>query len=352
MSCLLRQSVSLLPLNTFGLDARAAWFARVESADDLRQLLDDPRVRDLPRVVLGGGSNVLFAGDVDGLVIQPAPRGIEDLGLHDGAQRIRVGAGEPWADVVARLVRTGMPGLENLALIPGLTGAAPIQNIGAYGLELAERLHSVAVWEPATGAVRELTPDQCGLGYRDSAFKRESASGGAARRIVLGLTLRLPRPWTAVTGYAELERELALRACPQPGPADIFGAVCALRQRKLPDPAITANAGSFFKNPIVDRAQHAQLIERFPSIVSYPLAGGRFKLGAGWMIESCALKGMTRGSAAVYEGQALVLVNRGGARSADVLRLAREVQQRVLDRFGVRLEPEVQIIGGSGAELL
>ncbi len=350
MPYVLRANVSLQSLNTFGLDARAAWFARVDTGDDLQRLLDDPRVRDLPRLVLGGGSNMLFAGDVDGLVIHPAPRGIDDLGEHEGAQRVRVGAGEPWAALVARLVHAGVPGLENLALIPGLAGAAPIQNIGAYGLELAERLQSVHVWEAASGRVREMTLEECALGYRDSIFKHPP--DGAGLRIVLALTLRLPRPWLPVTGYAELERELAQRDCPRPGAADILAAVCALRQRKLPDPERIGNAGSFFKNPIVGRAQHADLIGRFPSIVSYPLAGGRFKLGAAWMIESCALKGMRRGAAGVYEGQALVLVNRGGASGADVLRLAREVQQRVLDRFGVRLEPEVRIVGGSGTDLL
>jgi UDP-N-acetylmuramate dehydrogenase len=348
MPFILQERVSLKSFNTFGVDAQARWLARVESAQDLQRLLDDPRVRELPRLVLGGGSNVLFAGDFDGLVLQPFLRGIEDLGEQDGARLVRVAAGEPWAGLVERLVAAGLPGLENLARIPGLSGAAPIQNIGAYGLELAERLHSVQVWDPAAEALVDLPVEQCDLGYRDSRFKRQlrAAGAGAPGPVVLAITLRLPSPWVPVTGYAELERELAARGCTQPAAADILAAVCALRGRKLPDPARLGNAGSFFKNPIIGREQHAELIERFPSLVSYPLAGGRYKVGAGWMIEACQLKGMTRSRAGVYEGQALVLVNRGGASGRDILQLAREVQERVRLRFGILLEPEVQVVGG------
>ncbi len=341
MSLILQERVSLKSFNSLGVQAQAAWFARVQSVEDLQQLQHEPRLLGLPRLVLGAGSNVLFAGDFDGLVIQAALPGILDLGQTDDADLVRVGAGESWPALVERLVRTGRPGVENLALIPGLTGAAPIQNIGAYGLELAERLHSVSVWEAATGEQREMAPEDCGLGYRESVFKHDR--GG--QRIVLAITLRLPRRWEPVTGYVELERELAARGCARPSAGDIFEAVCALRRRKLPDPAQLGNAGSFFKNPIVDRARHAELIDRFPSLVSYPLAGGRYKIGAAWLIEACQLRGVSRGRAGVYEGQALVLVNRGGASGREVLELAREIQERVLTRFGIALEPEVLIIG-------
>jgi UDP-N-acetylmuramate dehydrogenase len=341
MPFILQERVSLKSLNTFGIDAIARWYARVHDERDLAALRDDPRIRDLPRLVLGAGSNILFAGDFDGVVVHVALPGIRLLGSRDGAFLVRVGAGEPWSALVERLVRADQPGLENLALIPGWAGAAPIQNIGAYGLELAERLHSVTVWDAASGTTREMAAHECGLGYRDSVFKRDR--GGD--RIVVAVTLRLPRPWQPVTGYAELERELALRGCTRPAPGDIFEAVCAIRRRKLPDPALLGNAGSFFKNPIVGRAQHAELITHFPSLVSYPLAGGRYKLAAGWLIEACHLKGATRGDAGVHAGQALVLVNRGGAAGRQILALAREVQERVRERFGVALEPEVQIVG-------
>ena len=201
----------------------------------------------------------------------------------------------------------------------------------------------MSVWEAASGTTRDWTVEECGLGYRDSVFKRDA--GG--ERVIVAVTMRLPRRWQAVTGYAELERELSVRgiAPGDAGPHDIFDAVCALRRRKLPDPLDLGNAGSFFKNPIVSRARHAELITHFPSLVSYPLAGGRCKLGAGWLIEACGLKGCTRGRAGVFERQALVLVNRGGAAGREVLALAREVQARVLEKFGVVLEPEVRITG-------
>jgi UDP-N-acetylmuramate dehydrogenase len=180
---------------------------------------------------------------------------------------------------------------------------------------------------------------ECALGYRDSIFKRDDG----VERVVVGLTLKLPRRWRAVTGYAELERELQACCGGEPGPRDVFDAVCALRRRKLPDPLQIGNAGSFFKNPIVSRARHTELLTHFPSMVSYPLAGGRCKLGAGWLIEACGLKGCTRGRAGVFERQALVLVNRGGAAGREILELAREVQARVLEKFGIALEPEVRI---------
>ena len=238
------------------------------------------------------------------------------------------------------LLRDGFGGLENLALIPGTVGAAPIQNIGAYGLEIAERLHSLRAWDRERDAVVTMAADQCGFGYRDSVFK-QSFKG---QRIILSVTLALPKRWQPVLGYAELERELKARSTASPSAVDIFDAVCAIRRRKLPDPSQLGNAGSFFKNPVVTREMRTDLIDRYPSLVSYALAGGRFKLAAGWLIEACGMKGASRGRAAVYDRQALVLVNRGGATGREILELAREVQARVADKFGVLLEPEAVIV--------
>jgi len=338
MSLILQQAVSLKSCNAFGVDARAAWFARIRDPSELQQLRDDPRLRALPWYILGAGSNTLFAGDFPGLVVNVGVAGIAEAGARDGARLLRVGASESWPALVESLVRGGRPGLENLALIPGSVGAAVVQNIGAYGLELAERLHSVEVWEAATGKVRTLGVEECGLGYRDSIFKR--AAGGI--RVILQVTLRLPIQWQPLMGYAELARELAALA--HPAPIDVFHAVCALRRRKLPDPAQLGNVGSFFKNPIVSRGQHQELLTRHPSLVSYPMAGGRFKLAAGWLIEACGLRGVVRGAAGVYERQALVLVNHGGASGREILALAREVQETVAARFGVHLEPEAVIV--------
>lgn len=341
MALILEQRVSLKPFNSFGVDARAAWFARVQSVTDLQRLQDDPRLQQMPRLILGAGSNVLFVGDFDGLVIQVALPGIEPAGRTQDAELWQVGAGQSWPELVEQLVRSGHPGLENLALIPGWAGAAPIQNIGAYGLELAERLHAVRVWESCSGACRDMSPEECALGYRDSVFKRDRD----AQRVIVSITLRLPVRWEPVTGYSELGRELAARGCARPSALDVYEAVCALRRRKLPDPSKLGNAGSFFKNPVVERSRHTELIERHPSMVSYALAGGRYKIAAGWLIEACQLRGVRRGRVGTYERQALVLVNRDGASGAEVLALAREVQERVQEKFGICLEPEVRVVG-------
>lgn len=339
MALVVESDVSLQPYNTFGVDARAAYLVRVGSVADLAELLADARWRSAPRFVLGGGSNVLLTRDFDGLVMLMAIPGVAVVRQDDAATQVRIGAGEDWHRSVEQLLAQGLPGLENLALIPGSAGAAPIQNIGAYGVELAERFAAAEAWDTATGERVTLTSEACRFGYRDSVFKHEPG-----RYIVLAITLALPRTWQAVAGYAELMAELRTRGIENPQPRDIFDAVVAIRRRKLPDPAVVGNAGSFFKNPIVPRAQRDALRERYPSLVSYDIGGARCKLAAGWLIEAAGLKGAARGAAAVYEKQALVLVNRGGATGAQILALSQQVQQQVQQRFGVALEPEPTVI--------
>jgi UDP-N-acetylmuramate dehydrogenase len=340
MAVLIETGVSLKALTTFGVEARAAFFASVRSVEQLAAALGDPRVAGLPRLVLGGGSNILFTRDYEGLVVKIDIPGYERLDDDGARRRVRVGAGEPWHGTVARLLDDGLHGLENLALIPGSVGAAPIQNIGAYGLELAERLDSVEVFDPASGTVEALDVAACRFGYRDSVFKHE----GRFARIVVGVTLALPKHWSAIASYADVENELKARGVAHPEPRQLFEAVIAIRSRKLPDPAHVGNAGSFFKNPVVSRARRDELIDRFPSLVSYDIGGGRCKLAAGWLIDACGLKGAIRGRAGVYPRQALVLVNLGGATGAEILALAREVQDAVRDRFGIELEPEPTVI--------
>jgi UDP-N-acetylmuramate dehydrogenase len=340
MAAAIESGVSLRTFNTFGVEARAAFFASVRGVEDLRGTLADPRVVGLPRLILGGGSNILFTRDFDGLVVKIDIPGYARIG-DDGARwLVRVGAGESWHGTVARLLDDGLPGLENLALIPGSVGGAPIQNIGAYGLELAERLQDVEVFDPANGALDCLDVAACRFGYRDSLFKHERAAG----RVVVGVTLALPKQWTAVAGYADVESELKSRGVTRPAARDLFDAVVAIRQRKLPDPRLAGNAGSFFKNPVVPRAQRDELIDRFPSLVSYDIGGGRFKLAAGWLIEACGLKGAVRGRAGVSPRQALVLVNLGGATGREILALAGEVRDSVRTRFGIELEPEPNVV--------
>jgi UDP-N-acetylmuramate dehydrogenase len=336
----LHEHFSLRGLNSFGVDARARWFCRVRGAEDLAGLAADPLVEGLPWLVLGGGSNLLLTRDFDGLVIKVEVPGLRELGEAGDAWLVEVGAGESWHATVERLLAMDRPGLENLALIPGTCGAAPVQNIGAYGLELAQRFESLMAWDFASRRVVRMTGSECAFGYRDSLFKHDLAG----RRLILSVTLALPTRWQPMEGYADVARELRERGVARPDARAVFDAVVAIRRRKLPDPAVIGNAGSFFKNPVVSYEEHQALLARYPSLAGYPQPGGRVKLAAGWLIEAAGLKGATRGRAGVYEKQALVLVNRGGATGAEILSLAREVQEAVAEAFGVWLEPEPVIV--------
>ncbi len=340
MSLQLIENASLKGFNTFGVDARAAFLARITAVEQLAELQSLSRVAGLGRIVLGGGSNLLFTGDVQGLVIKVEIPGLNEREASGEHWRIEVGAGENWHTTVERLLAMDRPGLENLALIPGHCGAAPIQNIGAYGIELAERFESLTAWDFEQQRVLTMSAAECDFGYRDSVFKGALAK----QRVILTVTLALPKHWAPVTGYADVASELQARRISRPSARDVFDAVVAIRRRKLPDPDLIGNAGSFFKNPIVSREQHHALMAHHPSLVAYPLSGGRFKLAAGWLIDAAGLKGATRGRAGVYERQALVLVNRGGATGAEILALAREVQDKVMEKFGVGLEPEPVIV--------
>jgi len=302
--------------------------------------------------VLGGGSNLVLAGDVDGLLLHVRLRGRELAGEDGDAWYVTAAAGENWHDFVQWTLAAGRPGLENLSLIPGTVGAAPIQNIGAYGLEVGERLASVDALDLERGGMRRFDAADCRFGYRDSIFKQEGwhLSG---RYLITSVTFRLPKRWTPLTRYAELAAELSVplaaaggdAAANAPTPAAVAAAVIAIRQRKLPDPVQLPNAGSFFHNPVVDAAIAARLQAEHPTLPTYAQADGRIKLAAGWLIEQAGWKGRDLGPAGMYERQALVLVNRGGATGADVLALARQVQNDVAARFGVTLQPEPIVVG-------
>ncbi len=339
-SAVLQRDVPLHRLNTFGLPARAAWFAAIDSQDRLAALIATPEWRYLQRFVLGGGSNVILTGDFDGLVLHARIPGRALVAEEPDAWLVRAGAGESWHAFVGWTLEQGWPGLENLALIPGTVGAAPIQNIGAYGLELAERFHGLDAVDLETGERVTFDRAACRFGYRDSVFKHEAAQ----RFLIVSVTLRLPKDWRPVSGYAELARELETAKIAKPTARQIAGAVIAVRSRKLPDPAQIGNAGSFFKNPVVDAAAFARLLARYPEAPHYPQPDGAVKLAAGWLIERCGWKGRWFGAVGVYEKQALVLVNRGGARGQDVLRLARAIQESVFDSFGVELELEPTVV--------
>ncbi len=325
----------LTALNSFGLPARAARLVRLRALGQLRTLIDAPGWRDTPRLVLGGGSNVVLTGDFAGTVLKVDLPGRRLLRTEADAWIVEAGAGENWHDFVRWTLAQGWPGLENLSLIPGTVGAAPIQNIGAYGLELAERFDSLDAVDLDSGAVRSFDLADCGFGYRDSVFKRQPG-----KWLVTAVRFRLPRPWQPVTRYADVARELEARGIGAPSALDISDAVIAIRRRKLPDPAEIGNAGSFFKNPVVAADACARLLAAHPALPHYPQPDGSEKLAAGWLIEQAGWKGRDLGPVGCYERQALVLVNRGGASGADVRRIADAIMADVERAFGVRLEPE------------
>lgn len=332
--------VSLKPYNSFGLPALAQTLVRIRSDADVRRVLDHPDLGRAPKFVLGGGSNIVLTRDVSPVVLKVEVGGRRLVEERPDAWIVEAGAGETWHDVVAWTLAQGWPGLENLALIPGTVGAAPVQNIGAYGIELKDRFESLDAVDLITGRSVTLPAAACRFGYRDSIFKQ----GLAGKSLITRVRLRLPRPWQPVLGYLDLERRRAEAGVAEPTARQVFDWVCEIRRAKLPDPGVIGNAGSFFKNPVVTPEQCRDIIGRDPEIVHYPLPDGSFKLAAGWLIDACGWKGKTIGRAGVYERQALVLVNRGGATGAEVVTLARAIQESVYGRFGIRLEPEPVVV--------
>jgi len=336
----IQRRASLREHNSFGLPAVAATLVHIGSEADLRRVVDHADFGRAPKFILGGGSNVVFTRDVAAVVLKieiPGRRLVRDT---PEAWIVEAGAGENWHDFVAWTLAQGWPGLENLALIPGLVGAGPVQNIGAYGVELKDRFDSLDGVDLVTGRAVTLDTALCGFGYRDSVFKHLLAG----KTVITKVRFRLPKPWLPVLGYLELERKMLETGNKAPDARTIFDWVCAIRRAKLPDPAVIGNAGSFFKNPVVSAEQCRDIIGRDPEVVFYPLPDGSFKLAAGWLIDACGWKGKSVGQAAVYERQALVLVNRGGASGAEVMTLARAIQESVYGRFGIRLEPEPVVL--------
>jgi len=358
---LVEKNAPLQHCNTFGIVARAHTLVRAHSAEDVRALVADPLLAGQPVFVLGGGSNIVLTGDVKPVVLKMEIKGLRLVEETPQAFIVEAGAGEPWHDAVAWTLAHGFPGLENLALIPGTVGAAPVQNIGAYGVELQDRFESLDAIDLATGQPFTLNAAQCAFGYRDSVFKHQAPAapagaegagprgmGLAGRAAITHVRFRLPKPWKPELGYLDLERKRLEAGVAEPTAQQIFDWVCEVRRAKLPDPAVVGNAGSFFKNPTVTPDQCSDIIAREPRIVHYPMPDGTIKLAAGWLIDACGWKGKSVGKAGVYEKQALVLVNRGrGADSVtggEVMTLAKAIQTSVYERFGIRLEPEPVVV--------
>jgi len=325
----------LTPHNTFGVAARAACLAEIRAIGDLEQALELADSRGMPLLLLGGGSNVLFAGDFPGMVLLMRNRGVE---IDRESGRVRVAAGENWHELVKTCLDNGLHGLENLALIPGSAGAAPVQNIGAYGVELESFFIELELFDCDGGHRRAMGREECGFSYRDSALKQPRQRP----RVVCSLTLQLQSDPAPNPRYPALAEELAESAAT---PREVFEAVCRIRRRKLPDPAVLGNAGSFFKNPMISRGEFDRLRALGGTPPSYP-AGDGVKIPAGWLLEQCGYKGFRQGAAGVFERHALILVNHGGASGGGLRQLALAMGDRVFAEFGIRLEPEVRIIGG------
>ena len=323
--------------NSFGLDCTAELAYEVSSADQLPGLLHEITSKQLPWRVLGGGSNVILPNSLPGASILINISGQEILASDPNHTLVAVGAGVNWHEFVSWTLENNLPGLENLALIPGTVGAAPIQNIGAYGVEIGEYIDSIEAFDSAANAFATLSKVDCQFAYRDSYFKQYPQ-----RFIVTKVIFKLPKAWQARLQYADLAKQFS-EAENTPSAQEIFAAVCKIRSQKLPDPQVIGNAGSFFQNPIVSNTQFDLLIKKFPNLVSYPDSPGNRKLAAGWLIDQCGFKGKQVGPVGVFENQALVLVNHGGAKASDVMYLAKMIQEKVFDQFGLQLEIEPNI---------
>jgi UDP-N-acetylmuramate dehydrogenase len=339
----LHRDAALDARNTFGVAARAPLLVEVTDAAALPTVFADAVAPEAPVLVLGGGSNLLFAGDPAGAVVALTGRRVSVLEDDGDLAIVRAEAGAGWHDFVLWTLEHGFAGVENLALIPGTVGAAPIQNIGAYGTEVRERIHAVEAFERATGELRRMDPNACAFAYRDSAFKREPE-----RFVVTAVEFALPRQAPLKLDYAGVGDELLAMGVARPTPALVAEAVCRVRRRKLPDPAVIGNAGSFFKNPIVPVAQAADLQSAYAALPVFRGSDATTrKLSAAWLIDQCGWKGHREGDAGVAASHALVLVNHGHATGAQLLALARAIAGSVRKRFGVDLEPEPRVIGAT-----
>lgn len=336
---ILQENISLKPYNTFGVDASSTFFAEVFNEADLKRLLKSNIVKEQQLLILGGGSNLLFTRDFDGLVIKVSIPGISSVVAGDDVV-VTAGAGVVWNDFVNYCVENGFAGVENLSLIPGTVGASPIQNIGAYGVELKDVFKACEAYEIATGECRVFDFDDCKFGYRDSVFKNELKG----RYIITAVSFKLSRQANINTQYGAIQAELLNRKINEPTIADVSAVVAAIRVSKLPDPSTIGNAGSFFKNPVIERSLFDQVVAKFPDIVNYPAPNDKIKLAAGWLIEQCGFKGKVVGNTGTWKNQALVLVNHGAATGQEVYAFSEEIINTVYVKFGIKLEREVNIL--------
>ncbi|MCL9780376.1 UDP-N-acetylmuramate dehydrogenase [Vibrio sp. S4M6] len=338
----IHSNADLRPYHTFSVAQLSRFLIEVNGIEELKEAYSRQDWADLPKLLLGKGSNVLFVEPFEGVAIVNQLQGIE-LKETESAWQLHIAAGEDWPSLVKWSVERQLPGLENLAMIPGCVGSAPIQNIGAYGVEFCDVCEYVDYLCLDSFEVKRLTKDECQFGYRDSIFKHDLYQ----KAVIVAVGIRLAKDWSAETSYGPL-RELDDG---QITANDVYQRVCEVRSSKLPDPNQVGNAGSFFKNPVVSALKFEQLEQIFPNIVAYPVSDG-MKLAAGWLIDQCGLKGFAIGGAQVHEKQALVIINKHEASSEDIVNLAAAVRQTVLDKFDVELEHEVRFIAHNGETTL
>jgi len=336
----IKEDFSLHSFNTFHIDSIARYFTEVNSIEQFRELVTSGKLDENSFLILGGGSNLLFTGNFKGLIVHLINKGIEIIGNTESTVWVKASAGENWHEFVTYCVNNGFGGLENLSLIPGKVGSCPIQNIGAYGVEVKDSILSVETIDLQTGEFSIFSNEECRFGYRDSIFKRDLKG----KFVIWSVTFELKLKPEVHLAYGAINQELSAMGIENPGISDVSKAVCSIRQSKLPDPKLLGNAGSFFKNPTVDKKFAEKLLETFPKMVFYPTVDDKVKLAAGWLIEQCGWKGHREGDAGVHEKQALVIVNYGSATGSNILTLAHRVQNSVYERFGVKMEMEVNVI--------
>jgi UDP-N-acetylmuramate dehydrogenase len=334
-----KENISLKPYNTFGIDVHADGLFVIESVSDLRTVLQDESLKMKKKLILGGGSNMLFTRDVQGVVLLNRIKGIEIFKEDEENFFVKAGAGEVWHEFVMWSVEKGYGGIENLSLIPGSVGAGPMQNIGAYGVELKDSFYELEAMNLVTLEIQKFSAADCKFGYRESVFKHEFKN----MYFITSVSFRLSKRPTTNISYGAITQELEKLGVASPTVKDVSRAVINIRQSKLPDPKVLGNSGSFFKNPEISKEQYDTVKQNYPNVVAYPTASGNMKLAAGWLIEQCGWKGKVVGKTGSHKDQALVLVNYGGATGSEVYQLALEIRKSVLEKFGVVIDPEVNV---------
>lgn len=337
----LSKNFSLQKLNTFGLNVTAKFYSEVNSVEQAISIFSGGQLRQHKKMILGGGSNILFSENYyDGVVLKNNIQGIHVVKEDDQHFWVKAGGGVPWQELVENCLRANFGGIENLSLIPGTVGAAPIQNIGAYGVELKDVFEALESVEISTGEKRYFRREDCKFGYRDSVFKNELRD----KYFISNVVLKLTKHPVINTSYGNIDQKLTEMYKHHPDIRDVSDAIIQIRQSKLPDPAIVGNAGSFFKNPVISGNNFHNLKRLFPEVPAYDLEGGQKKIPAAWLIDMCQMKGFNHKGAAVHTNQPLVLINKKNATGKDLIELAGIIQNKVKEKFNIDLEPEVKII--------